>query len=116
MIWIDNSTTIIEIPKHSSVEGLRYDLQLVNVITKKEYTFPADVSVSDSALLYKFHVDSVDLDDEGEYEYYLYTYVVVEGEEIKTLIESGLLVYGDYVRENAPSFEPEANTIVQFNG
>lgn len=115
MIWIDNSTTIIEIPKHSAAEGLRYTIKLINVITKKEYTFDVDVSVSDSALLYKFDVTLPKM-DEGEYEYYLYTYVIVEAQEIEKLIESGLLVYGDYVREQTPSFEPEANTIVQFNG
>lgn len=116
MIWINNSTEIIEIPRHSDAEDTRYEIKLINVITKKEYTIEVGMSISDSALLYKFHVDNLPSMDEGEYEYYLSVFVTIEGLIEKRLIESGLLIYGDYVRSTVPEFQPESNTIVQFNG
>ena len=116
MIWINNSTELIEIPRHSDAEGSRYEIKLINVITKKEYAVEVGTSVSDSALLYKFPTTDFPSMDEGEYEYFLSVYVTVEGLVEKRLIESGLLIYGDYQRDNVPEYQPESNTIVQFNG
>lgn len=116
MIWIDNNTTILEIPKHTSYEGERYGIKLINVLTSNEYDFVVEMSASDSALLYKFQVGEMPSMDEGEYEYQLYAFNTIEGQEVRTLIESGLLIFGDYQRDGVPTFESEANTIVQFNG
>lgn len=115
MIWINNSTEIIEIPKHSSATGNRYKIKLTNNITKKEYEFNVGLSVSDSALMYAFRVNLPAMDD-GEYIYELYAIKIVGLEEQSTLIESGLLIYGNYQRSGVSEFEPESNTIVQYNG
>ena len=116
MIWIDKSSLYIEIPRHSAALGTRYKIKFINVLTKQEYVLEVGESESDSALLYRFRIDNLTLGDEGEYEYYLSMLEDVEGEQVAMLIESGLMAYGNYVRENTHTFEPQENTIVQFNG
>ena len=116
MIWIDDSSLYIEIPRHSDALGTRYKIKFINVLTKQEYVLEVGESESDSALLYRFKIDNLALGDEGEYEYYLSMLGDVEGEQVAMLIESGLMAYGNYVRENTHTFEPQENTIVQFNG
>ena len=115
MIWINKNTTILEIPKHTSFIGERYGIKLKNVLTSNEYNFTAEMSASNSALLYKFQVGELPTMDVGEYEYELYAFNTIEGQEVRTKIESGLLNYGDYTRETS-QYEPEANTIIQYNG
>ena len=116
MIWIDDSSLYIEIPRHSDALGTRYKIKFINVLTKQEYVLEVGESESDSALLYRFRIDNLALGDECEYEYYLSMLGDVEGEQVAMLIESGLMAYGNYVRENTHTFEPQENTIVQFNG
>lgn len=111
MIWINNSTTIIKIPRHSSLSGIGCKIKLINNITKKEYILDTHYTDSDSIFMYEFQVDLPDMDD-GEYIYELYD----EEDGSLTVIESGLLIYGDYQRGEVSEFQPESNTIVQYNG
>ena len=111
MVFINNSSTSIQIPKHNeSIEGSLV-LKITNNITGMEYEWEDLVDVSESPILYEFAFLPYNTMDEGEYSYGLF--VVVN--ENESLIESGLLVYGDYVRETS-QYESDTNKIVQFDG
>lgn len=117
MIWINNNSDSIQIPKHTETNGETYNLKLINDTTKKEYVFDHLYDRSDSALLYEFEFTPPALMDEGQYSYYLNGVISTESGDVENLTESGLLIFGNYQRQTDVSeFTPETNTIIQFNG
>jgi len=91
MIYLDENTTQISIPKTKSTLYSNFLLTFTNSLTKKSTTYQV-VNVSDSLVYYTFNV-SISLPDAGEYEYTLFP------DEIgMDYCESGLAVWGNYER------------------
>ena len=91
MIYLDENTTQISIPKTKSTLYSNFLLTFTNSLTKKSTTYQV-VNISDSLVYYTFNV-SISLSDAGEYEYTLFP------DEIgMDYCESGLAVWGNYDR------------------
>lgn len=120
MIWINDESETIQIPRHTGIAGDSYSLTLLNETTRQSFEFPNLSNISTDALLYEFEFVVDENMDEGQYSYMLYAHTVIDdqGTEVSSMIESGLLIYGDYEREEdeVSEYDPEINTIIQFNG
>ena len=90
MIWINENSLGIVIPKHQQVIQDTFRLELVHQMTKQKFVFDNLTNYSEQGKLYLFESDFSQLID-GTYSYYLY----VEDE----LVEEGLLVFGDFENE-----------------
>lgn len=90
MIFINENSLGIVIPKHTSTIQDAFRLELVHQMTKQKFVFDNLTNYSEQGKLYLFQSDFSQLID-GTYSYYLY----VEDE----LVEEGLLVYGDFESE-----------------
>ena len=91
MIYLEENTTQISIPKTKSMLYSNFLLTFSNSLTKKSTTYQV-VNVSVSLFYYTFNV-SISLSDSGEYEYTLFP------DEIgMDYCESGLAVWGNYER------------------
>lgn len=90
MIFIENNTNSVTIPKHQTVLGAEFILKLFHQLTGQEFVFDGLENTSSHSKLYVFEEDFSGLLD-GTYNYYLYT--------DDELIENGLLVYGDFISE-----------------
>lgn len=105
MIFINNNSLGIVIPKHQMVIQDIFRLELVHQTTKQKFVFDNLTNMSEMGKLYLFQSDFSNL-IEGTYNYYVY------GEQ--EIIEEGLLVYGDFESENT-QYEKENKTI-SYNG
>ena len=101
MIWINENSLGIVIPKHTPTIQDAFRLELVHQMTKQKFVFDNLINYSEQGKLYLFESDFSQLID-GTYNYYLY----VEDE----LVEEGLLVFGDFV---SPVSEYQKNTITK---
>lgn len=90
MIFINEHSLGIVIPKHQQVIQDTFRLELVHQLTKQKFVFDNLINYSEQGKLYLFESDFSQLID-GTYSYYVY------GEN--ELIEEGLLVYGDFESE-----------------
>lgn len=105
MIFINEHSLGIVIPKHQQVIQDEFRLELVHQTTKQKFVFDNLINMSEMGKLYLFQSDFSQL-IEGTYNYYVYR----ENE----LIEEGLLVYGDFESE-VKEYEKENKTI-SYNG
>ena len=90
MIWINENSLGIVIPKHQQVIQDAFRLELVHQMTKQKFVFDNLINYSEQGKLYLFESDFSQLID-GTYNYYVY------GEN--ELIEEGLLVFGGFENE-----------------
>jgi hypothetical protein len=98
MIYLEKDSNFIQIPKHTKTNALRFDIALFN---KMNFTSEYFSNVSDRGgydLIYEFKdLDFTKLPD-GEYVYFLYG--ILDENEQKELLESGLLQIGKYKNTN----------------
>lgn len=105
MIFINENSLGVVIPKHQMVIQDIFRLELVHQTTKQKFVFDNLTNYSEQGKLYLFQSDFSGL-IVGTYNYYVY------GEN--ELIEEGLLVYGDFESENT-QYEKN-NTTISYNG
>lgn len=105
MIFINNNSLGIVIPKHQMVIQDIFRLELVHQTTKQKFIFDNLTNMSEMGKLYLFQSDFSQL-IEGTYNYYVY------GEQ--EIIEEGLLVYGDFESE-VKEYEKN-NTTISYEG
>ena len=105
MIFINNNSLGIVIPKHIPTTQDTFKLELVHQTTKQKFEFDNLTNYSEQGKLYLFQSNFSQLID-GTYNYYVY------GED--ELIEEGLLVYGDFNSENTQY--QKNNTTISYEG
>lgn len=105
MIFINENSLGIVIPKHQQVIQDTFRLELIHQTTKQKFLFNELINTSEQGKLYLFEEDFSQLID-GTYNYYLYT--------DDELIEEGLLVYGDF--ENDVKEYQKNNTTIVYEG
>lgn len=110
MIYIRNSSNFVQIPKHSETISTEFKLTLRNIMNNTYVDF---VMLRDKSSLDLFYIfDELDLESlvDGEYEYLLFG--INPSEPTLDLLETGLLVCGDY-KANTIEYEIK-NTNVQY--
>lgn len=105
MIFINENSLGVVIPKHQMVIQDIFRLELVHQATKQKFVFDNLTNYSEQGRLYLFQSDFSQLID-GTYNYYVY------GEN--ELIEEGLLVYGDF--ESEVKEYQKNNTTISYEG
>lgn len=89
MIYINENTDKIIIPRRSTFVGSTYTLVLSSHLTNDFVLVDNDVNYSSNSLFYEFHLTEPINLYVGEYEYVLYS-------TNSEVVERGLLVYGNY--------------------
>ena len=109
MVYINETSGSITIPRHTFTSGNGYDLVLTSNLSNEVVLVEKGNNISTNSLYYKFGVDSqkISLLNEGEYTYKLYSDDVV--------LEFGLLTFGNYQREVLVNNTFNLNKI-QYNG
>ena len=91
MVYINDTSGTINIPKHTYVDASTFTLKLSNI--SGTIILVADGSdISTNTLYYKFALGNLNNLNVGEYTYTLY-------DDSEDMIETGLLTYGNYTRE-----------------
>ena len=105
MIFINEHSLSIVIPKHTSIISGKFKLELVHQSTQTKFEFCDLGDLSEKSKLYLFQLDFSNLLD-GTYNYYLYA--------DDELIEEGLLVFGDF--ESEVKEYQKNNSMISYNG
>lgn len=102
MIYINSESTSITIPRHNLGVGFEENISVIISSGKESYQLvePIDVQIT----LENYYILPINNRPVNTGEY---TYTVLRGDEV---IETGLLTYGDYHKEEVKSIEkPEDN-------
>lgn len=106
MVYINELSGTISIPKHTVESASKYTLILTSNLSNEVTLVDEGSNISTNSLYYKFTLNVPNL-NVGEYTYTLY------GND--KVIEQGLLVYGDYNRQVIVNNTTTKNK-VQYNG
>lgn len=90
MIYINELSGTINIPKHTSNEYDVFTLKITSNISDEVILVENGENISTNSLYYKLTLDNLDKVNVGEYTYYLMSN--------NQTLEKGLLVFGDYHR------------------
>lgn len=102
MVYIDKNSKDIIIPRHTSIDGTTYTITISSNLSN-EFVLSNNVDYSLSQLFYKFRLTEPLNLNVGEYEY------IVRSND--TILEKGLLVYGDYNSRNSVIKDTKRNKI-----
>lgn len=112
MVYIDNLSEFVYIPRHNNETSEAYSVELTSRIhTDSINLVENQENVSDTPLYYKLRLAMVlSSIPTGEYEYTLYG-------DFGEVLEKGLLTFGDYRPEWKPgyTFDPYFNRKRQYN-
>ena len=86
---------------------MKYNITLINNLTKKEYVYNDVEDNTNDSIYFNFNIDTTCLID-GEYTLYLYT-------ENNQLITTELVQIGDYVNKHSTSYNKN-DKYVTYNG
>lgn len=111
MVYIKQDTEEVKIPRHVQKEYDAYTIILKSRLNNEFILSACNPNISTNNFFYTFKVDTVEGLNVGEYTYEVYG---VE-EETNILVETGLMVYGDYTPQNVKSAQYARNT-VQYTG
>lgn len=104
MIYIDSDTNSIKFPKNSPKIPTNLEVYFRNTLTKNEVLVDV-ISFNIDDLLYEVEIEKLNI-PVGEYIYYI--------NENGRILEKGLLVFGDYKRDDIKSYNTE-NKKIQYN-
>ena len=107
MIYINENSGTINIPKHTSNNYSEFTLKLYSNISDEVILVEDGANISTNSLYYKLTLDSLDGLNIGEYTYKLISDDVV--------LETGLLVFGNYERQVIVN-NTFNNEKIQYNG
>lgn len=107
MIYINDTSGTITIPKHIAVYSSGYTVVLSSNLSNEVAIVENGSDISTNPLYYKFALDSLDLNI-GEYTYKLYG-------DSDNVLEIGLLTYGEFEREVIVNNQTVKQKI-QYNG
>lgn len=110
MIYIENNTILIQIPKHSKPPLINlFVLKLYNATTQIETFYENIKDEGDLDLIYQFgNLDFSNLIN-GEYEYSLY-------DSENNLLETGIIQVGNYKKEHKQYETKEERTGYVYKG
>lgn len=111
MVYINQTSGTISIPKHTanySPNG-QYNLVVTSNMSNSVTLVNAGTDISTNTLYYKFELSNLESLNVGEYTYKLYELLSEE------TIETGLLTFGDYVRNDVVNNTFD-NDKIQYNG
>ena len=104
MLYINNNTEIISIPKHIESTLEAHTLHLVNNLANGiDFIIPLEI-VAQNDYYYILKINNQNIPT-GEYTYYL--------KSDNTTLESGLLVYGDYIKDVKEYEKTKQDTIYE---
>lgn len=106
MVYQTRSTEIY-LPKHYSVKDGNYTLTITNGVTSIKFENIENISSSNEE--YKFDLDNELVLPVGEYTYILISLT-------NNIKECGIMVYGDYKKEDVKTIKNSNNKNIQFNG
>lgn len=107
MVYINSTSGSITLPRHTFRNSDYYTLLVQSNMSNKFTLVDEGQNISTNLLYYKFVLNDVSLNT-GEYTYKLY-----DSDDV--VIETGLITYGDYIREVTVNntFNKEK---IQYNG
>lgn len=108
MIYINDLSSVISIPRHTDITAQYFTLILTSHLSNEYVIVENEVNISANPLYYKFPI-STDKLNVGEYEYKL----ISASSEI---IECGLLVYGEFNDIDKVVNNTFSNDKIQYNG
>lgn len=108
MVYINDTSGTITIPKHTETTGT-YILTVTSNLSNDVVLVDNGGNISTNNLYYKFALDNLQFLNVGEYTYSLYS------NTLKEVVEQGLLTFGTFKREVIVNniFNKEK---VQYNG
>lgn len=106
MVYQKRSTEIY-LPKHYLVKDENYTLTITNGVTSIKFENIENISSSNE--LYKFDLDNELVLPVGEYTYHLKY-------NNSDITECGIMIYGDYKKEDVKTIKSDKNINIQFNG
>lgn len=113
MIYLSKRKPVVNVPKHTFVAEGNYKLVISSPVTNDVTIVEDGGNISTHRLYYKFSLDSLQIQSlsDGEYTYRLY-------DKYDTVIETGLLVLGDYDGDDDDVVNDTFNieTKIQYNG
>lgn len=107
MIYINELSSVISIPKHSVTYSDRFTVVLSSHLTNEFIIVNDEENISTNFLYYKFPITQLEI-PVGEY-----TYKVISPSS--EVVETGLLVYGNYQRGDVVS-NTFSKQIIQYEG
>lgn len=111
MVYINKETEEVKIPRHYKKDFDAYSIILKSPLNNETILSACNPNLSTNNFFYKFTIDSLEGLNVGEYTYEVYGVK----DEANTLVETGLMVYGDYVPKDVKSVSYERETI-QYTG
>lgn len=108
MVYINDTSGTITIPKHTETTGT-YNLTLTSNLSDDVVLVENSGNISTNSLYYKFTLNNLSNLNVGEYTYSLYD------NTSKTIVEQGLLTFGTFERQIIVNntFDKEK---IQYNG
>lgn len=106
MIYLDENTTIVNIPRVSAIEGNR--IQFVNQITHNNFKFNF-TDLSENSTFYTINFSS----QLSKFETGQYDYVILSGN--KETGDCGIAQFGDY-KPIVTDYKNNNDEIIQYNG
>lgn len=92
MIYINDTSGTISIPRHNKIHSLRFTLVVTSNLSNDIKLVEHGGDISTNPLYYKLSLGSLDSLNVGEYTYKLY------GDFSEEVLETGLLQYGSFER------------------
>lgn len=112
MIYIQNDTNSIQIPKHQNTISTEFDLAIFGKMKSNTEYFEKLKNDSDLDLLYEFNNLNFSRLADGEYVYFLYGLPSSETDSMQ-LLETGLLQKGEYKNTNK-QYEGQEKPTIQY--
>lgn len=108
MVYINENSGTITIPKHINVDGSGFTMILTSNMANDVTVVENGGNISTNGMYYKFTLDNLNQLNVGEYTYKLY-------DESDSVIEEGLLMFGKFDRQPIVN-NTFRKTKIQYNG
>lgn len=108
MVYINENSGTITIPKHINVDGSGFTMILTSNMANDVTVVENGGNISTNGMYYKFALDNLNQLNVGEYTYKLYN-------DSDSVIEEGLLMFGKFDRQPIVN-NTFRKTKIQYNG